>query len=169
MGAGVGAATGAVAAAVLGKGTKGAVIGGLIGALVGGAIGHYAYDRQRTRQETVQAYQYKDTHGTVLTIEEAVCTPQSIRPGETVEIRMTYAILNPTADAKTTVGEIREIMREGEQVGRPEVRVDRMDGTYTSTVPTRLPASAKKGLYRVRAMVEAANVKDTKEISFTVL
>ncbi|MFH1934934.1 MAG: glycine zipper domain-containing protein [Pseudomonadota bacterium] len=168
-GAGVGAATGAVAGAVIGKSTKGAVIGALLGALVGGAIGHYAYDKKRTRDETVQTYNYKESHGKILTIEEASSSPQTVRPGDVVEMKMTYAVLNPSAEAKTSITEIREVTYSGELVGKPEVRVERGDGTYTSTVPIRLPSDAKKGVYKVRTIVQSENTKDTKEISFTVL
>ena len=168
-GAGVGAATGAVAGAVIGKSTKGAVIGALLGALVGGAIGHYAYDKKRTREETVRTYNYKESHGKVLTIEEASSSPQTVHPGDVVEMKMTYAVLNPSAEAKTSITEIREVTYSGELVGKPEVRVERGDGTYTSTVPIRLPSDAKKGVYKVRTIVQSENTKDTKEISFTVL
>ena len=169
VGAGAGAATGAVVGAVIGKSTKGAVIGALLGVLVGGAIGHYAYDKQRTREETAQTYNYKESHGKVLTIEDASSSPQTVRPGDVVEMKMTYAVLNPSAEAKTSITEIREVTYSGELVGKPEVRVERGDGTYTSTVPIRLPSDAKKGVYKVRTIVQSENTKDTKEISFTVL
>jgi len=168
-GAGVGAATGAVAGAVIGKSTKGAVIGALLGALVGGAIGHYAYDKKRTREETARTYNYKESHGKILTIEEASSSPQTAHPGDVVEMKMTYAVLNPSAEAKTSITEIREVTYSGELVGKPEIRVERGDGTYTSTVPIRLPSDAKKGVYKVRTIVQSENTKDTKEISFTVL
>lgn len=167
-GAGVGAATGAVAAAVLGQDTKGVVIGGLLGALIGGAIGHYFYDKKRTREETAETYNYEASKGTILTIEEASTSPQAVHPGEVVELKMTYAVLHPVPETKTTITEIREITLNDELVGQPEVRVDRSDGTYISTVPLRLPSSAKKGTYVVRTIVQSANAKDTKEIRFSV-
>ena len=81
---------------------------------------------------------------------------------------MTYAVLHPVPETKTTITEIREITLNDELVGQPEVRVDRSDGTYISTVPLRLPSSAKKGTYVVRTIVQSANAKDTKEIRFSV-
>ena len=104
----------------------------------------------------------------MLTIEEASLSSQQIRPGENLEIKITYAVLHPTPETKTTITEIREITYNGELAGRPEVRVERADGTHTSTIPIRLPAAAKKGLYRVRTTVEAENLRDTRERSFTV-
>jgi hypothetical protein len=169
VGAGAGAAAGAVAGAALGRSTKAAVIGGLAGALLGGVIGHYAYDRQRTREETAQVYNYQPEQGTVLTIEDASLSSEQVRPGDVLEIKMTYAVLTPTPEKQVAITEVREITHGGELVGRPEVRVERADGTYSSTVPLRLPSNAKTGKYQVRVSIEAENLKDTRELSFTVL
>lgn len=168
VGAGVGAAAGTAAGAIIGKDTKGAVIGGLVGALLGGAIGHYAYDKQRTREETVKTYDYEASKGSFLTIEDASSSPETIHPGDVVELKMTYAVLHPSPDTKTRITEIREITHNGELVGKPEVSVDRVDGTYASKVPLRLSANAGKGVYKVRSTVESENAKDTREMSFTV-
>lgn len=168
VGAGVGAAAGTALGAVVGKDTKSAVIGGVLGAVVGGAIGHYAYDKQKTREETVKAYNYEASKGTILTIEDTSSSPDTVSPGDLVELKMTYAVLNPAANTKTKITEIREITRNGELVGKPEVSVDRVDGTYASTVPLRLSANAEKGVYKVTSTVQSEKAKDTREISFTV-
>ena len=168
-GAGIGAATGAVAGALLGKDTKSAVIGALAGALVGGAIGHYAYDQKKSREATQETYNYKPAYGTVLTLEEVSSVPKSVHPGETVELKMTYAILNPSPDMQTSLTEIRTITHNGTEVGRPEVRVTRADGTYTSSVPLHLPANAEKGTYVVTSQIQSDNAKDSREFTFTVI
>jgi hypothetical protein len=74
---------------------------------------------------------------------------------------MTYAVINPRPNTETAITEIREITYNGEVVGRPEVKVRRSGGAYTSTIPIHLPSNAKKGEYRVRSFVESENVKDT--------
>lgn len=164
----MGAAAGTAAGAVIGKDTKGAVIGGLVGALLGGAIGHYAYDKQKTREETAKTYNYEASKGSFLTIEDASSSPETIHPGDVVELKMTYAVLNPSPDTKTRITEIREITHNGKLVGKPEVSVEHVDGTYASTVPLRLSANAEKGVYRVTSTVQSEKAKDTREISFTV-
>lgn len=168
VGAGVGAATGTAAGAVFGDGTRSAVIGGLLGGLVGGVIGHYGYDQRRSRDETVQTYNYQPGQGTVLTVEEASATPQTVRPGESVDLQMTYAVLTPSPEAESTITEIREITRNGETVGNPQVNVARRDGTYTTTVPLRLPPNAQRGTYNVRNIVQSQGVSDVRETTFTV-
>jgi hypothetical protein len=168
-GATVGAATGAVAGAIIGgSSTKGAVIGGLLGALVGGAIGHYAYDQRKSREDTANTYNYESSQGTLIAIEKSGAKPATVRSGDTVDLQVTYAVLTPSAGDQVTVTEIREITHNGELVGRPEVMVDRAGGTYVSSVPLRLPSDADKGTYRVKATIQSARAKDSREFSFQV-
>jgi surface antigen len=170
-GAGIGAATGAVAGALLGsKGAKTemAILGGLAGALVGGAIGHYAYDTQRTREETAQTYQYQSSMGTMIRIEDVSTIPDTVKAGDRVDLNVTYAVLDTAPESNIDVVEIREIRFDGELVGRPEVTVTRRGGTYTSTVPVYLPSNAKAGKYRVLITVQSQTAKDSREMSFTV-
>jgi hypothetical protein len=167
VGAGAGAATGALAGALIGD-TKGAVIGGLLGALAGGAIGHYAYDQRQTGEETAKKYNYEGSEGKLLTLEEASAVPQTVRPGNAVDLKMTYAVLTPPPHSSTQITEVREITHNGQLVGKPEANVTRNDGTYTSTVPLQLPPDAKTGLYLVKATVKSGDAQDTLETSFTV-
>ena len=170
-GAGIGAATGAIAGALLGsKGAKTemAVVGGLLGALAGGAIGHYAYDQKRTKEETAQKYNYQSSEGALLRIEDVAIIPEIARPGDKVEMKMTYAVLGVAAGKETEFSEIREIRYQGELYGKPEVTVSRQDGTYSSSIPLMLPSDAKKGKYIVTMTVKGASISDSKESSFQV-
>lgn len=168
-GAGVGAAAGATAGALLGSEgakTEMAVLGGLLGALAGGAIGHYAYDKKRSDEATSDRYNYEPSRGTMVRIEEADAVPDTVGPGETVDLRMTYALLG--TGWETPVTETRKI-RYGDQLyGKPQVNVKRNDGTYASNIPITLPDDAKKGRYSVIVSVKAGNVSDSRETSFTV-
>ena len=168
VGAGAGGAVGGIAGAIIGHGTGAVVAGALIGALLGGVVGHFAYDQQRNREQTTKTYHYQSSQGTVLTIENAYVAPNTVRPGDTVDMRMTYAVLTPSASGRTKITEIREITYQGGLVGRPEVKVEHPDGTYSSSVPLKLPANASKGTYRVRVIVESQTAKDTREATFTV-
>lgn len=168
VGAGAGGAVGGVMGAIIGHGTGAVVVGALAGALLGGAIGHFGYDQEKTREQTAKNYSYKESQGTVLRIESVKATPATVRPGETVDLKMTYAVLHDSPNTKLALTEIREITFKGELVGRPEVKVEHADGTYTTTVPLQLPSTAAKGTYKVKAMVESQYAKDAREITFTV-
>jgi len=168
VGAGTGGAVGGILGAVIGHGTGAVVAGALIGALVGGTIGHFTYDHSRTREQTAQTYSYTPSRGSILTIENSEASPSTVLSGNVVDLKMTYAVLNPTPNVRTKITEIREITYKGDLVGRPEVKVEHTDGTYTSTVPLRLPSSAAKGTYRVKAIVESQNARDMREITFAV-
>jgi len=167
-GAGVGAATGAVLGAVIGRDVSGAVIGGLLGALVGGVIGHYYSDQKKTRNETASQYGYRSTQGNMLRLEEASVVPQTVSPGGTVEMKMTYAVLTPAETTEVRVIEKREIRHNGELVGNPEVTVTHKGGTYTSSIPLTLPADAKKGLYVVTNTVHSGALSEQLQSAFTV-
>lgn len=167
-GAGIGAATGAVLGGVIGGDTKSAVIGGVLGALVGGVIGHYYSDQKKTRTETANQYGYRSTQGPMLRVEDASVVPQTLSPGGTVEMKMTYAVLTPTEATELNVTEKREIRLNGELVGNPQVSVVRKGGTYTSSIPLTLPADAKKGLYVVTSMVQSGNLSEQLQSAFTV-
>jgi len=169
-GAGAGAVVGATAGALLGASgakTEMAIVGGLLGALAGGLIGHYAYDQRKTKAETAKAYNYDPSQGTVLRIESASVTPKTVSAGETVKINMTYALLG-AGSSGISVSETREIRYKGELFGKPQVNVTRSDGTYSSNVPITLPSDAQKGKYSIILTVQAGNVSDSKEASFTV-
>jgi hypothetical protein len=170
-GAGIGAATGAVAGALLGaKGAKTemAILGGLVGALAGGAIGHYAYDQKRTKDETAKKYNYNSSQGNMIRIENLSVAPATAKPGDTVELKMTYALLGIGEGKEVNISEIREIRYEGEIFGKPQVNVSRADGTYVSSVPLTLPNDAKKGKYNIIATVQSPYASDSKEASFQI-
>ena len=127
------------------------------------------YDQQKSRPETEQTYNYKPAYGTVLSIEEVSSEPQTVSRGQTVELRMTYAILNPSPDVQTSLTESRVITHNGKLVGNPEIQVIRSDGTYTSIIPLHLPANAEKGTYVVNSTIQSNNAKDSREFTFTVI
>jgi len=170
-GAGIGAATGAVAGALLGsKGAKTemAILGGLAGALAGGLIGHYAYDQKRTKDETAKQYNYNSAQGPLLRIEDVSAVPAAAKPGDTVEMKMTYALLGVGSGKEAAITETREIRYEGEMFGKPQINVSRADGTYVTRIPITLPNDAKKGKYSVISTVQSPYASDSKEVSFHV-
>ena len=170
-GTGIGAATGAVAGALLGsKGAKTemAILGGLAGALAGGVIGHYAYDQKRTKDETAQKYNYNPSQGKLLRIEDVSVVPATAGPGDTIEMRMTYALLGVGSGKEADITEIREIRYEGEIYGKPQINVSRADGTYSTSIPLTLPYDAKKGKYNVITTVQSSYASDSKEVSFQI-
>jgi hypothetical protein len=170
-GAGVGAATGAVAGALLGHHgakTEMAILGGLLGALAGGLIGHYAYDQKRTAEETDRKYGYSSSRGTRVVIESVSAVPKTVRPGDEVNLKATYAIMGVPNQREISVVETREIRHNGQLVGRPEVRVSQTGGTFDSSVPLTLPDRAERGKYVVLTTIQAGNTKDARETTFTV-
>ncbi len=167
-GAGVGGAGGALIGGLASGGT-GAVIGGLAGVLTGGVIGHVLDRQERARAATAETMAYTADKGTIVRIEEVSLNPQAIRPGETLNVNVQYAIITSDGTVPIRVREIRHIYHQGDLVGNPVVAVERMDGTYWSTLPITLPASATPGRYEVVVGVEMNGALDRWESRFTVL
>jgi outer membrane lipoprotein SlyB len=168
VGAGAGGAGGAVIGGLASGGT-GALVGGLSGVLAGGVIGHLLDRQERTRASTSEAMAYTDEKGNVVRIEEVSLNPQAIRPGETVNVNVQYAIVSRAGTEPVRVREIRHIYYQGELVGDPVVDVQRPDGTYWSTLPIKLPESATPGRYEVVVGVEMNGAFDRWESKFTVV
>lgn len=168
VGGGVGGAGGALIGGLASGGT-GAVIGGLAGVLTGGVIGQ-ALDRQaRSRAATAETVAYTADKGDIVRIEAVSLNPQALRPAETLNINVQYAIITKDGTAPVRVREIRQIYHQGELVGNPVLAVERTDGTYWSTLPITLPASATPGRYEVVVGVEMNGALDRWESRFTVL
>jgi hypothetical protein len=148
---------------------QGAVIGGLTGVLTGGVIGNVLDRQERTRAATAETIAYSGEKGDIVRIEEVSLNPQSIRPGETVDLNVQYAILTLGGTEPVRVREIRHIYYQGDLVGNPVVQVERPNGTYWSTLPIKLPPSAAPGRYEVVVGVEMNGTLDRWESRFTVL
>ena len=173
QGAAIGVGAGAVGGAVIGGlvgGRKGAVAGGLLGALAGGLIGNYYDQKEKGPAETRQAHSdYTAAKGTRIQIEKVTAGPTPVRPGGTVDIDVTYAVLTPTDDVQVPIRETREILFGGSKVGESTVDIEREGGTWRSVVSVTLPADARPGNYRVLASVEfRGGGKDLKETTFRV-
>ncbi len=170
-GAGVGAATGALAGAVLAGGgsrVEGALLGGLAGALVGGAIGNYTIDKEKSADQTAQKYNYQPSEGTKVRIEDTSTTPDSVNPGDKVELKSTYAVLSPTSNAPVKVTEAYQIKHNNQLVGSPQLQISHDAGTYQSSVPLYLPKDAPKGTYNVVTTISTPNSQDSRETTFSV-
>jgi len=172
-GAGIGAVTGGILGGVLGsmsgRTAEGVVIGSILGGAMGASVGSAEYHQQRSYEAAASEYSYdrERARRDLVRIEEADVSPRIARPGEEVSISVTYTMLTRWKSG-TQVHEVREIRREGELVGRPEVTVNRDGGTWTSTIPVRLPESAEPGTYVVTNIIETEDAGDVRETTFRV-
>jgi outer membrane lipoprotein SlyB len=163
------AGTGGTATGDLASGGSGAIVGGLMGGLSGGVIGSHIDRQERTRAATAESLAYSEEKGNVVRIEETGLDPQAIRPGETINIYVQYAVITRRGTEPNRVREIRQIYFQGNLVGNPVVEIERGDGTYWSTLPITLPATATPGRYAVVVGVEVYGTLDRWESGFTIL
>lgn len=165
-GAVLGGAGGAAVGGLIG-GTKGAVIGGLLGALGGGVIGNYTEKQQAPREQALRETGAQPGQS-ALDIQKVTAQPQSVTPGERVDIGMSYNLVTPQADQTATIREERQIKLGEEVVGQMAVERERTSGTWQSSVPVTLPENAQPGNYTIEARVSGAGMSDTQTASFTV-
>ena len=167
MGAGSGT-TASTAGGVPLEGTQRAVTEKLSGALVGGVVGNYDYRKKDARNETAKAYTRQPATELVLRIQKIAAIPQIVNAGDSVELRLTYALLTPDPNGELRIAETRTIRHNGLPVGEMKVTVVRNSGTYVSAIALKLPSAAPKGAYNFIAGVQGGDITDLAETSFYV-
>jgi outer membrane lipoprotein SlyB len=173
-GTGIGAVTGAALGAILGSfgghAGEGAVIGTIFGGLAGASIGNNEYHMQRSEELAARQYDYDEARARadLVRIEDAYADPKTVEPGDTVNLVSTFTVLTPYRRL-ALVHEVREVRNDtGEIIGKPEVTIRREGGTWTSSMPLKIPENARPGRYRVTTIVETDSAGDTRDFAFNV-
>jgi len=170
-----GAATGAAIGSIIGAATGSAATGAWVGAAAGGALGLvggalYAAHRNseiRSAQAAAQAYNYQG-QGNVVSVDNVTASPPTLRPGQQVNLGMTYTILTP-ASTPVSVNLVREVRHNGQMVGSPyQTTVTNDNGTYSDSVSYTLPNNASPGAYTVTSRVMSSCGTSQRDASFTV-
>ncbi len=166
-GAATGAALGAIIGAATGSPATGAWVGAAAGGLVG-AVGGYLYaehrnSEMRSRAAAAQSYGYTASRGNVVAIDNSTVTPGVVRPGQVVNLGMTYTILTPD-NYPVPVTLYREVRMGGSLVGQPyQTQVSNANGTFTDSVAYNTPSSP--GTYTVVSRV-MTNVGTAERVSY---
>jgi hypothetical protein len=170
-----GAATGAAIGSIIGAATGSAATGAWIGAAAGGTLGLvggalYAAHRNseiRSSQAAAQAYNYQG-QGNVVSVDNVSASPSMARPGQQVNLGMTYTILTPS-NAMVNVSLVREMRVNGQLVGSPyQTAVSNDNGTYSDNVSYSLPSNATPGNYTVTSKVMSSYGSSQRDANFTV-
>jgi hypothetical protein len=171
-----GAATGAAVGSIVGAATGHAGTGAWVGAAAGGvlgAVGGYLYaehrnSQARSSQAAAQAYNYTPAQGNVVSIDRVEANPSTVRPGQQVQLGMTYTILTPD-NQPAAVTLVREVRFGGSTLGQPyQTTVNNANGTYTDQVAYSLPGNATPGTYTVISRINSAYGNSQRDGSFTV-
>jgi len=167
-GAATGAALGAIIGAATGSPATGAWIGAASGALVGG-VGGYLYAEHRNSQiSSQQAAAYNPSQGNVVSVDAADASPSVVRPGQQVNLGMTYTILTPS-NLPASVTLVREVRYNGQLLGQPyQTTVSNANGTFNDSVAYSLPSNASYGNYSVTSRVASSYGSSSREAYFSV-
>lgn len=142
----------------------------LDGVLAGGTVGRYEDEEAKDQAQTVRDYGYTPAQGPLIAFDFVRANPVIVPAGETVNINTEYAVLLPAAGQLTTVNETREFSKDGVPAGKVSIEVERISGSYKSTIPFTIPSGAAAGNYQVTVTIEAQGgaLKDSKESFFKV-
>jgi len=125
--------------------------------------------QMRNREMAAQQYNYSDSRGAVVDINEVRATPTTVRPGQTVDISTTYTILTPQ-DTPAQVTLYRTVVRNGQVVGQPHsVQATNQNGTYQDRVAFTVPRGAPPGTYMVSNRVASSYGTAERSAYFTVV
>ena len=172
-GAATGAALGAIIGAATGSPATGAWVGAASGAIVGG-VGGALYARHKNQQtrdraRAAQAYGYTPTRGSMVDVNEVRTMPTTARPGQNVDMAMTYTVLTPD-NAPTQVTLVREVRHAGRTVGQPyQVQAVNQNGTHQDMVGFTVPRGAPPGSYAVSNRVITPYGSSERTSYFTVV
>jgi hypothetical protein len=100
-------------------------------------------------------------------MDRAQATPVVVAPGGTVDLGATYTVLGVPSQS-LTVQETREVRHGGELVANPTTNVTRTNGTYTTSLPITLPATASPGRYEVTTTVALGDHRASQTSTFQV-
>jgi outer membrane lipoprotein SlyB len=170
-GAAAGAALGSIIGAATGSPATGAWVGAATGAIAGGVGGalyaQHMNQQMRDRQMAAQQYNYNSSRGVLVDVSQATATPNTVRPGQTVNMAMTYTVLNPD-NTPTRVTLYREVRLSGQTVGQPNtVQIMNQNGTYQDRVAFTVPSVAGPGIYTVsnRVLTDYGSAERTSSFS----
>ena len=79
--------------------------------------------------------------------------PPSIRAGGEVQLVVNYTISGLPEGARFEVTERRTLQHEGRPLTSSDAPTARSNGTYTSALAAKIPASAPPGIYRLEVEV----------------
>jgi outer membrane lipoprotein SlyB len=171
-GAAAGAALGSIIGAATGSPATGAWVGAATGAIAGGVGGalyaRHMNQQMKNRNVAVQQYNYNPSQGVLVDISQAAATPRTARPGQTVNMIMTYTVLTPE-NAPTQVTLYREVRLNGETMGQPSaIQVMNQNGTFQDHIAFTVPPNAGAGLSTVSNRVLTNYGSAERTSSFTV-
>ena len=120
------------------------------------------------RQAAAQAYNYNPSQGNLVRIDSADANPSAVRPGQQVNLGMTYTILTPVQCAGFRhPGAGGPLWRQ--LLGQPyQTTVSNANGTFTDSVAYSLPSNAARGTYTVTSRVVSSYGIRQREAYFTV-
>ncbi len=98
----------------------------------------------------------------------ADASPPVVRPGQQINLGMTYTILTPS-NMPVSVSLVREVRLGGQVIGQPyQTTVSNTNGTYNDSVAYSIPGNAPYGNYSVTSRVVSSYGSSSREAYFSI-
>ena len=167
-GIGVGTAARPPLDGLVARPSAGVISGGLRGTLLGGTVGGYLEREDRNRAQAIAATGYTVAQGNVLRVDRVQVEPRAARPGDTVQLLVSFTMLTTSPTESMLIRETREVRHHYALVADPATEASRSSGTFTSALPITLPGNVARGLYEVTAIVASGGYLSRGTSRFTV-
>jgi len=161
LGAALGGVAGAGLCLVLTRNPATCALAGVAGALAGWGTAAIAenYARQQRSFEAEQAeFGYNPAQGTRIEMRGMQASPQTVVPGQSLDVTTQYALLAPDAERPVTVTEAISVWKDGSEVlAIPAKTVQRVRGGWEVSGRFEVPKKAPPGIYQVKQQVSAGD------------
>lgn len=177
-----GTVMGGVAGAALGcgiglmiYGPKGCIIGAGAGAVTGAAVGwsmvkinQYKVEQVRSVRDDQLLYGFTKSKSSQIKIRKGMSTPNSVKPGRTVNLTTDYSVTLPRNVQFIAVTERWILKKDGEVLADLSQNGQRSSGGWSADARIPMPINAPLGTYVIEHKVQADESNDTDESTFIV-
>ncbi|PKM10387.1 MAG: hypothetical protein CVV13_13230 [Gammaproteobacteria bacterium HGW-Gammaproteobacteria-3] len=172
-GAGLGAITAGLATGLatgnVGYGIAAAVGGAAIG---WGAVKLAQYNSEQVRSASQDQALYGFTpssNATLVKLHKGTASPDTVAPGQQVQIASDYSLAVPEAQNMTAVQESWTLKKDGQVLFQADPQnVQRTAGGYAVNATIPIPKNASAGTYVVETRVQAGTSSDFNQAVFVV-
>lgn len=172
LGAAVGGVVGAGICLAVTRNPVACALAGVGGAIAGWGVGTVVenYARQQRSFEAERAeFGYQPAQGTRIEMRKSQTSPETVAPGQSLEVITQYALLGPDAEKPIAITETLSVWRDGNEIVKGTAKVvERLPGGWEVSDRLKVPEKAPPGRYQVKQELSAGNAKSASLTPFVV-
>lgn len=172
-GAGIGAAMAAGIAALAGGDTKTIIASAAGGAVAGWSIAkltNYQSNKTRTVEKDNEVFGLTEPAATTLVkIRRGSSSPETVKPGDFVNIVTDYSIIAPESVESIDVEESWQLKKDGKELAALDPQFNKRSvGGWATKAQILIPPEAENGTYVIEHKIQAGTSYDVDQSVFVV-